>query len=355
MEFVTSISEMLEKSNKFSKNQNALNGYKNAVQRIRVNYTEINKTLKSIGEEIDVAAKLMQQMAIVLESSTELYKKYDGQISKLECKPLETGGKRDNETCGLEGENANEIFTFSDLWKLVGTVGAVGGIASGVGSLITGEGSAKDYISVSKYLIGAVGTGAVAIKNGGIEGIKYAVGLNDAMDKIEIGSFGKGFNSSIAKQMDDLGFVKSNGKVGKLKTATKWAGHILTVAANGIENYNEYQNDGITAERAVKETVIESGVDIAIGIGATAVTTGVLSALGIAAAPAVLVGAGAVAITVGANAVCKWATGGKDIGELVADTVCDIGEGITELKEKAANAVRDKVTVAWKNICGAFS
>lgn len=365
MEFVTNINVMMRNSDEFFRQQRALTTCKAAVQRVKVNYAGINSTLRSISEEIEKESQWMQQMARVLESSTLLYQKYEEQNAKMDCRPLSQNdinsivsptGQGSNIDAGKDpGTKAKSVSSnASTWWKFISNVGPVGAAVSVIGSLITGNGSAKDYISSAKYFVSAVGSGAVAVSKGGAEGLKYAFGLNDGMSKINTSSFGSGVKSYLSKQLDDLNFAKAEGKVGTFKTATKWAGYLLTVAGNGVENYKELKEDGISASRAVQETVIESAVDIALGIGAAAVTTGVLSALGFVAAPAVVVGLGATLITVGANAICKWATGGKDIGEVVADTICNIGDGISKIKNKAKKAIKSKVSAAWRGICGAF-
>lgn len=363
MEYVTSIRQMLQSSAEFSRNRKTLNTCKTSVQSVKVNYAGINQSLKRIAQEIETECQLMGQMALVLEDSTLSYQKYEEQIAKLECKSIsqtsadqkKSDEEKDSDNGFFKGTLFDYIATWSNGWKLVGNVGAVGGVISGIGSLVTRDGSAKDYITALKYFVSAAGNGAVAIGKGGAEGFRYATGMNDALAKIQPGTFGKGVKSSIASQIDDLNFAKADGAAGKFKTATKWAGHILTVASNGVENYEEYKKGDISAGRAMGETVVESAVDIAVGIGATAVVTAGLSALGVVAAPAVLVGAGAAAITIGANAVCEWATGGKNLGEVAADFVCDVGEGAINLAKKAKNKIKETFTAPWKGFCGAFA
>lgn len=351
MEYVASINPMVQNSIIFSHNKKSLEKYRSSVQSIRVNYPEINRTLICIAREIENESRLMYQMQLILEKSTSLYQRYEEKIRDY------TDGKQEKDE---PKSLVDHIATWSNLWKLVGNFGAVGGAVSGIASFITGSGSAKDNISASKYLVSALGTGVVAVSKGGSDGLRYVAGFNNGLDKIDTSSFGKAIKSSLGKQMDDLQFSKQSGGAGKLKTATKWAGHVLTVAANGVENYNEFKEGGISGERAVAETIVESAVDIGIGIGATAVSTAAVSViagvLGVTAAPAVVVGLGAAAITIGANAICKWATGkfggeSKDLGEVAADFVCDVGEGAINLAKKAKNKIKDLISVPWKDRC----
>lgn len=119
------------------------------------------------------------------------------------------------------------------------------------------------------------------------------------------------------------------------KAMAKWAGVAVTSISNGFENYEEYQNGDISSERAVVETVIETGVDVGLGALATAGTAAGLAALGVAGAPAIAVAAVGTTVVLGANWLCEEITGNffgeeKDIGEAIADGICDIGNGIAE-------------------------
>lgn len=120
---------------------------------------------------------------------------------------------------------------------------------------------------------------------------------------------------------------------GKLMSAAGW---ILTGATNLIENYRELKDGEIGVGRMAAETLIETGVDMLVLAAATYVAAHV----GVAA---VAVGVAAVAITWAANWGCKMVTGkgdvskGKDIGEVMADAVCD--HPIATLATLAASAV----------------
>lgn len=154
-------------------------------------------------------------------------------------------------------------------------------------------------------------------------------GNNVIGDMVEIvdgnavkGNFWGKFQESFAKQFD-FSLPEGATTADKVKLGTKWAGYALTLISNGIDNYEEYKDGQISGGRAVAETAIETGVDIAISAAATAAVSAAAVALGATAAPAIAVGIGAAAVTWAANGVCKWITGGKDIGEVVADAICD--------------------------------
>ena len=123
------------------------------------------------------------------------------------------------------------------------------------------------------------------------------------------------------KQIDDLFFDTGAKAAGKLKVVTKWGGHLLTLAANAFENYDEFKGQEGMESRMVAETVLETATDIGLGMAATAV----LASVGAPAVAAGVIGVGVVWV---GNEVCKWMTGGDDIGEVVSNLVCDGYEGV---------------------------
>ena len=163
-------------------------------------------------------------------------------------------------------------------------------------------------------------------------------------------SAGKAFTSSWAKQFGkDLSFKGVDGVWAKGKVLAKWAGHALTFITNGVDNYEEHGGFGA---RWAAETLIESGVDIALEAAATAGITALAAAAGITAAPAVVVGAAAVGVTWAANGLCKWVTGqfgeAKDLGEVASDLICDTAEWIGD----KAKSAKDTLTKWGKALFG---
>lgn len=120
------------------------------------------------------------------------------------------------------------------------------------------------------------------------------------------------------------------------KAVAKWAGAATTFVSNTAENVEEYKSGKISKGRAWAETFIETGTDVVIDTGAMAGTTaaaGSLAALGIVSAPTLVIGGVAAAGVIGANWICESVTG-KDIGENVADFICDKVGGIKKGKTK---------------------
>ena len=135
--------------------------------------------------------------------------------------------------------------------------------------------------------------------------------------------------SGLKEVIPDTELFQSGAKVAdQLSSFAKWGGTVLTVGSNLLENIEEFKGQDGKFERLVNETMIESTVDIALDVAAAAGVTAAAAALGITSAPAVAVGAAAVGVTWAANGVCKWATGGRDIGEVAADLICDSQEFI---------------------------
>lgn len=262
-----------------------------------------------------------------------------------------------------ENTSENPIsWKWKDTWKMISQAGIAGAGIGGIGNLITGEGNLKTVLDSGKFLTKAVGGVCTVLAKGGSRATwgSYLFGMNDALAGINTSSPGKAFVSSMNKQFgSDLNMADAKGW-NKGKVGAKWAGHALTAITNGVENYGEFQSGEIGAGRAVAETVLETGTDIAIGAAATAAATAVATAgaavFGATAAPALVVGAAAVGITWAVNGVCKWATGGKDVGEVVADAVCDVGEKAVsvakDIGKAAGNAVKSlkKAAAKWSRM-----
>lgn len=253
-----------------------------------------------------------------------------------------------------------DTFKWSNYWKVIGEVGIIGAVISTVGSIITGKWSGTTGFDTLKFAAKAIGGIAKAVSKG--SKAKWGEALWGLSQPIkDVANFtGKGgyFVKSLTKQFtQDLGIGKGNvptTNAGKVAVASKWAGHILTVAKNGFENFNEFKGTGNWG-RGISETVIESAVDIGLGAVATAGVTAALGALGFVSAPALVVGGLATAAVVGANALCKWATGGRDIGEVVADAVCDTAEAAVKVGKSAVKAAGKAVKNAGKAVSAAWS
>lgn len=128
-------------------------------------------------------------------------------------------------------------------------------------------------------------------------------------------------------------------------TICKWASYALSFVVSGVQNYDEF--DGNMGNlRFWGETAIQGGVDIGLGILGGIAAAAVLPA----SCPAILVGlAGAGVVWLG-NEVCEWITN-ENIGENIADLVCNGVETVVDVAQDVGEAIADGVETAWNNVC----
>lgn len=266
----------------------------------------------------------------------------------------DTSGHSNN---GGGGAHNNEWLDF--VFDLVGETGLIGSGAGLIKQIFDKDGffSAKGV----KALSSLVGDAVDVVDNKNLF-CKWAEG--SAFDGINLlKSNGDIFKTSLKNQFTtDLGFGKDalSTTAKQAKVAAKWAGILATVAGEAFENYDEF--GGFTG-RMVGETVIESAVEIGLTAVATAGVTAGFAALGFVGAPAVAVGAGAVIVVAGGNALCKWVTGeifgpdgardigecfsdltfagAKKAGEIVVEKGTELLEGAGQALESAGEAISD--------------
>ena len=135
------------------------------------------------------------------------------------------------------------------------------------------------------------------------------------------------FKTALKKEADE--FVDMGSVAKGAGSIAKWAGVIAEGIGEIVDNYEEYASGEISGGRAVAETIIETGVGVILGIGATAAVGAGLAAAGVVAAPAILVAGGAALIVGGANLLLEGITG-KDIGEWISDGICGLGESFSK-------------------------
>ncbi len=304
----------------------------------------IQKNLQFISSEINRSAESVGKLSSGLSQSVSWYAQSEKEISGAgEAVIPITSEQASTGTSGETSDTKGGILSWSDFWKFVSEAGIIGSGLAAIFNMVTGDGSAKNWINSGKYMLKMIGNGLSAV--GKAKWKDYLLGLKDSFEKMDMSSVSSAWRSYWAKTADDLTFETGGITVKNAKVATKWGGYILTSFANGFENYEEYQNSGgqMTAGRAVAETVIETGVDIGLGVvGGAAVAAGA-AALGVTAAPAVVTGLAVAGVTWAANGICEWITGGDDIGETVANGVCD---GFSAAKNWLGNVVNG-VSSLW--------
>lgn len=264
---------------------------------------------------------------------------------------------------------------------IVDSMGKYGSVASSVGAVVSGENTSSgsnasglidwvlQYFDIKKLGIkavgcfGPVGTMVAAVLNGVVEKdpIKSAKDISKLLnsyfkfaDKTKLSNYLKtnrfggnygtknylkrlfglnrqnsGLKGSLINRMGQVGvkfregirntFITTDPNTGATK-ANKWGiiGVGIDFVFNGIGNLKQYQAGEISASRAVVETVAETGTNLVISAGATAVATVLLPAT----APAVAVAVTSAAVVWAADGLTKLITGGdKGLGEVVSEGV----------------------------------
>lgn len=224
---------------------------------------------------------------------------------------------------GSKDESSWDWSSFwSNFWKLISSGGIVGPSIATIGQLFTGGIS---FPSVFKAL-GYTSKAIAQIAKGASKSSFDWFGLLSADKK----TLGESFQS----QLDDLNFGCAKNVSDRIKTGAKWAGHIITIVTTGYDNIwvNE---EGNSTGRAIAETVGESAVKIVGGIALGAL-------IGACGAPALVAGVAVSAIWIAGDAISEAITG-KDVAELVSDTVLDgiesISNSIGDAAQKAGNAI----------------
>ena len=336
---------------------------------------------RGIGKDFEEICRALDKTINKLEGSMEgLHALHQGLSSVLEtysrCEVNLAGGNYDLGLMAETGATASEDAGYTPnvlslIWKMIGAVGPAGGMVSTIGGFLTGEQSAADWAKLVKGVVGSVGKGLKASAKTDATWKSILFGgkkLYETLDIAENASRGTIFKTSIKKgfsgMWDNLTFkgVK-NASGGKeiageaCSSAAQWIGVVTTFVTNGMENIEEYKSGKIDGGRAFGETIIESGVDIALGAVAGAAAGVVLGA----GAPAIAVGAVAAGAVWVANTACEWITSEffgekKNIGEVVADGayalaegVGELGKGVVEVAGKAVDAAVDagKAVAKW--------
>ncbi len=302
----------------------------------------IISNLKQNAKVIQEETVILKKMKKALNSSISKYQNCEKSLIN----PSEVSNnkpKSNSNTVDVSEEKIkksnNTYVTWKDFFKLIGGAGVIGNVISAAGSLFTGKDFVDSLLNAGGYITKLVKNfTSIANEKVFAKWKDYIYGGNNGFKDINMEH---PFGSSFIKQAKELSFTGAKTVAEKVKVIASWAGHIFTVLKDAKQNYDEF--NGFT-ERAIKETAIQSAVDIGIGAiataGATWVATGVASAAAAAgfaaAAPvigsAVAIAAGATVIAWGANSVCKWFTNkfcknedykNRDLGEFVADLILD--------------------------------
>ncbi len=251
---------------------------------------------------------------------------------------------------GFRGGSGDSFtwWDWGDTWSMVEKFGLVGTLISTFGGLFTnGMSDFGDWMSFAKDGIGYIGDLAKNLSNPKFDW-KTLFGFN--IKTVKDMSTSKYFDDFF----DDLNFGKATKVTDKISVAAKWAGYALSFGTEIYENFTEEDN---SFGRSLLEGIVEGGTSIGIGVlagwAANAGVGALCTLVGVAGAPAVLVGAATVGIAWLADSVVEHFTG-KDIGEHVADAVGDAVERnierakkVADVIGKGAKAVYDKISGWW--------
>ena len=250
-------------------------------------------------------------------------------------------GTSDDGSAGTSDDDAD--FSWDDLWSLLSSPGSITATMvpymKMVLSGLTGEEiNATILADILNSTLNKYAFFADVAENGWKEAVENGIGISAYMPEGTVPgeTFGSYLENALKQELSDFNpttaaengarSLSSGAQVAK--AAAKWGGVALSGITQGYENYQEYKSGEISAGRAVAEGVIETGVDVGLGIGATAAVGAGLAAAGVVAAPALVVGGIATAAVIGVNAIAKKASGGKDLGELASDFICDGAKSI---------------------------
>lgn len=311
----------------------------------------ISQRLKELSEKTALERESMKKCSGALSEILVLYEQNEKAVL----------GEDTGLQMGKE-EGLAEKYIPKLLQGIVGKAGIVGGVASAVWQFwsadkANGTDWAKSIAKLGKDLLSTrfnIGEASQKVKNGTSTVWKEALGLSvKTYKEAEKLTGAKAFKAAYKASWKE--------SVGKLKTAKGIGGLALSFVGNAIGNYQEMQDEGISKERAVAETVVETAVDWGKDAAIAAGVAGALAATGVGL-PAVAVGAIAVGVGVGIDWACEKVFG-KTFTEGVSDLIIDgaehvgkaVSEAATVVAEKvgeAANAVKEGVTTAWNSITG---
>ena len=128
--------------------------------------------------------------------------------------------------------------------------------------------------------------------------------------------------------------AETAAKLKNFKTGVKWLGVAADLAFSAVDNVAEQElarQSGIemSNERVVAETVLETATSTLLSSAATAASGAIFTAIVGTSAPVIAVGALSVGVVWIVNEGSKMLTG-KNVGENVADILCDCAEAVAD-------------------------
>lgn len=329
------------------------NNIRNRLSNVSSRLSTIENRIFNIKNTVERGANGYYNADIrVMNMKSSLSEKINVHIGNtLDAWNTKGSGLSDKETdkVNIKGESADKFFswTWKDTWKLTGSAGIIGSIASTVGGAITGGKSVSNGLSTIKSVAKVVENIAKAVPKTSKSTFdwKTLFGFNPAITKDTPKTFGKAFGESI----DKLKFGNAKTVSDKVAVGAKWAGYGFTAITTIYDNFTDDEENNSTGRKiaeSVGETVVKVGEGLLLGAGVTAA----FAAAGVAA-PAVVVGAVTVGVTWAVDKVCEAVTG-KDVAEFVSDTVLDFTGKVGNVVGNTAKKVSGAVSGWWKKAFG---
>ena len=144
--------------------------------------------------------------------------------------------------------------------------------------------------------------------------------------------FQAGFQDSMKTSVQDF-------TAGGAKSALKWAGVGLSLAINGMGNYNDYREEKITADRAIASTILETAIDVGKAMVVGAVAVAVVGAV-CGSAPVLAVAAVSVGLSIGLDYIVP----DKNFSKFVSNTILDGSEFIGGKVSDAAGVLKSQMS-----------
>lgn len=320
--------------------------------------SNIRNRLNSTAGKMDRCRWSMNEMQSALNNIVDTYSRTENNIlENLHVDGIEiknSSGK--NYERGSQPEWMKTIKSKTDpsfLMKLVGKAGPAGAIINTIYKFVTSDkpplAKWADAVSdIWKDVWKVADTVKKCKKTPEVKWWKEALGLNPsrALKGLKNADLSRtvkamhGWNSKIKGTLRE--FKKVGGCVKQV------GGIVFSAFTNLFDNFEEQRTDGISTERVIKETVMETTVDwckdLLIGAGVTAAA----AAMGIAA-PALAVGAVSVAISAGADWACKKFFD-KKLTETISDTFLDGAEWLLKNVTTGAKKVQKGITSLWNSV-----
>lgn len=353
-----------------------------------LNASGISRTLTKLESDMDRCSYVLQCMFIYLENASVRYKKCEDSVFEEKINNENIIGGSIKTPCNFSKAN----FTLDVLDKMGNHGSGIAGVLRPYANWIdkgkfdwsdkTGWQKGIDIMKIiDSGLIGAAGwmksnadlkrLSRMAPQMAHKLEIKRLLGLDDVFVgaakrslKNKFTGWSSKFDYFFKNQIEEE--AKSLTKNG-YKSALKWGGMALSLAANAFQNYDEFKSGTISGERAVVETVTETacdiGKDILIGAGVAAVMAATVGSAPVLAVAVATVAVGAAVDFISNAAFGKNATeafsdavldGYEKIGGALKDGVNKAGQSINDMFNSVANCFKNpiKIKVPWANVLG---